>query len=305
VLDSDVLRDEFGRGEIRNRQHQRIAPTGLRGTASTEAIRNAAAAGSQNNLVQRGRQSHAVSGNQIVPVLVGFVLFAGASFGPMLYLYFRNKLDIRSLITMSVVFFMISMLILIKVVVEYSLAQRAQQASVQRSATARGITPQDTMSFADRIIARRIQQISDPERQAYVRASHRLMFLDREFNDADYEMLLELDHNNERLTRFLKGASETEVERLPWYRFDMLKHAPTPTSMTVDVKCSICLDEYEDGDKIRILPCFHKYHAMCVDRALTHKAICPICKAGIQETLDEKSILEQSLKIVGTSSLAS
>ena len=46
-----------------------------------------------------------------------------------------------------------------------------------------------------------------------------------------------------------------------------------------DDTCAICLDAYEEGDKLTGLPCHHSFHTHCIRPWLSGKsALCPLCK---------------------------
>ncbi|PWA97121.1 zinc finger, RING/FYVE/PHD-type [Artemisia annua] len=52
-----------------------------------------------------------------------------------------------------------------------------------------------------------------------------------------------------------------------------------------DAQCYICLVEYEDGDEVRVLPCHHEFHRLCVDKWLKEiHRICPLCRGDVCKT---------------------
>ena len=42
--------------------------------------------------------------------------------------------------------------------------------------------------------------------------------------------------------------------------------------------CIICLEDFKSGEKATLLPCVHLFHKNCINRWLTTKDFCPICK---------------------------
>merc|ERR1712217_261715 len=45
--------------------------------------------------------------------------------------------------------------------------------------------------------------------------------------------------------------------------------------------CTICLDDFHDGDVARRLPCRHDFHSECIKKWLRRSKQCPLCKYSI------------------------
>lgn len=46
-------------------------------------------------------------------------------------------------------------------------------------------------------------------------------------------------------------------------------------------QCMICLEDFQAGDRLRVLPCFHRYHSGCVDNWFSRSRLCPVCKHDV------------------------
>lgn len=99
----------------------------------------------------------------------------------------------------------------------------------------------------------------------------------------DYEALLEFEERQGAVVS--KKLSRREIQRFPTKTFQS-------SSSAGNSQCQICFCDYTDGEKLRMLPCFHDYHVQCIDRWLKDNTTCPICRANLA---DGESLEPQTL----------
>lgn len=74
------------------------------------------------------------------------------------------------------------------------------------------------------------------------------------------------------------GAQDEVIQALPTKAFDAVAAQGASADCT---NCQICMEDFEEGDELRTLPCFHLFHARCVDQWLKVNSICPTCRHKI------------------------
>lgn len=67
---------------------------------------------------------------------------------------------------------------------------------------------------------------------------------------------------------------------------------------TISTSCAICIDEFENGEKLTLLPrCKHAFHPECIKEWLMERqGCCPLCKVDVLESNPEESPAELDLE---------
>ncbi|KAL9656071.1 hypothetical protein ABK040_007689 [Willaertia magna] len=115
------------------------------------------------------------------------------------------------------------------------------------------------------------------------RSFHPLELINRDFDERDYELLLQLDEYNGVKTN--KTVEMSNVAKIPFVKLEQ------------DCNCSICLEEMKEGTEHKQIPnCKHVFHQDCIDTWLkSYNHVCPVCRANINE-IDFKVVEEQEKK---------
>eukprot|EP00249_Psilotum_nudum_P023736 c28966_g1_i1 orf=1228-3687(+) len=97
-------------------------------------------------------------------------------------------------------------------------------------------------------------------------------------DNMSYEELLALE---ERIGNVSTGLSEEAIakclKRSQYTSFNISKNY---VPQDIEIKCSVCQEEFEENIELGILKCGHSHHLTCIKQWLLQKNLCPICKAA-------------------------
>lgn len=104
---------------------------------------------------------------------------------------------------------------------------------------------------------------------------HRDMRLD--VDSMSYEELLALE---ERMGNVSTGLSEESIAKcVKRIRYTTPELTADYIPQDIEIKCSICQEEFEEAVELGVLRCGHGHHMDCIKQWLLQKNQCPICKA--------------------------
>ncbi|GFO27140.1 RING finger protein [Plakobranchus ocellatus] len=75
------------------------------------------------------------------------------------------------------------------------------------------------------------------------------------------------------------GLSEDKIQEIPTRQFSR----GAERSGSDQTSCVFCICDFKDKQLLRILPCFHEFHAECVDEWLKTHHTCPVCRHDVTE----------------------
>ncbi|KAI3830971.1 hypothetical protein MKX03_010269 [Papaver bracteatum] len=83
-------------------------------------------------------------------------------------------------------------------------------------------------------------------------------------------------------------SANTGIKKKALKTFPVVTYLSGLKLQGLDTECVICLSEFAQGERIRILPkCNHGFHIKCIDKWLSSHSSCPTCRHCLIETCEK------------------
>ena len=86
-----------------------------------------------------------------------------------------------------------------------------------------------------------------------------------------YEQLLQLEENVGSVN---KGLTKDKIKKIPTKPFRKVLFDD-------NLDCIICMEKFEENEKVKQLGCGHIFHGDCIDKWLEKQKTCPFCKSEV------------------------
>jgi len=78
------------------------------------------------------------------------------------------------------------------------------------------------------------------------------------------------------------GVADTGLKKAAMKALPVVAYTATSKPPGVATDCPICLGEFVEGEKVRVLPeCNHGFHLECIDEWLVSHSSCPMCRHSL------------------------
>ncbi|XP_043548631.1 E3 ubiquitin-protein ligase RNF149-like, partial [Chiloscyllium plagiosum] len=76
-----------------------------------------------------------------------------------------------------------------------------------------------------------------------------------------------------------------------------VRHGDREVDLDID-GCAVCIEVYRSRDVVRILPCKHVFHRICIDPWLLEHRTCPMCKLDVIKALGFMVDTHENVEVV-------
>ena len=110
-------------------------------------------------------------------------------------------------------------------------------------------------------------------------------YYENEFNECISKDGLSQEEQQDCYKRKHQNLDEVETEKSK-----LMEEAQKYFDEQIALQCSICLEELDSEDDIKVLPCLHEFHNKCIQDMIEKR--CPLCRKDCNIKLKDPINLE-------------